>query len=147
VHGNWGDVDKGSGDVLVTGQVVTTYIEQAKTDWYFYIVKPDITANDAKKLAANIPVKVLENTPALQALQVGKRIMAVFYAPGDVSISQNQKLSVSAPCLVISEPKGSVWISDPTQKLAEINLTINKHAIAVKLPAGDMAGSSIKVNY
>ncbi len=147
VRGNWGDVDKGSGDVPVTGSVVTTYIEQAKSDQYAYIVKPDISVNDAKKLVTNIPVKILANTTSLQSIQVSKRIMAVFYAPGDVGIGENQKLSVSAPCIVIFEPNGNIWVSDPTQKLAEINLTINKRQTAVKLPAGDMAGSSIKVNY
>jgi chondroitin AC lyase len=147
VRGNWGDVDKGSGDVPVTGSVMTTYIEQGKSDQYAYIVKPDITVNDAKKLATNIPVKILANTTNLQAIQVSKRIMSVFYTSGDVKLGENQKLSVSAPCIVVFEPDGTFWVSDPTQKLAEINITINKHQIVVKLPAGDMAGSSIKVNY
>jgi len=147
VRGNWGDVDKGSGNVPVAGSVMTTYIEQAKSDRYVYVVKPGIALNDAKKLVTDIPVKVLANTTSLQAIQMSKRTMAVFYAPGDVSIGNNQQLSVSAPCIVIFEPDGSICVADPTQKLAEISLTINKHLVAAKLPAGDMAGSSVKVSY
>lgn len=147
VHGNWGDVDKGSGDVPVTGTVVTTYIEQAKSDQYTYIVKPDISVNDAKKLATNVPVKILMNTTNLQAIQVNKHIMSVFYGAGEVGIGGNQKLGVSAPCIIIFETNGSIWVADPTQKLAEIDLTVNEHLVTVKLPAGDMAGSSVKINY
>lgn len=147
VHGNWGDVDKGSGDVPVADSVMTAYIEQAKSDRYAYIVKPGVTVNDTKKLAANIPVKVLANTIGLQAIQVGKRTMAAFYQAGELSIGANPKLSVSAPCMIIFEPNGTIWLADPTQKLTEISVTINKRLTTVKLPAGDMAGSSIKVSY
>jgi len=147
VHGNWGDVDKGSGDIPVADSVMTIDIEQAKSDHYAYIIKPGTSLNDTKKLAANIPVKILANTTSLEAIQVSNHIMSVFYAPGDVNISENQKLSVSAPCIVIFEPNGTLWVSDPTQKLTEINIAINEQRVTVKLPAGDYAGSSIKVNY
>ncbi|WP_448698407.1 polysaccharide lyase family 8 super-sandwich domain-containing protein [Mucilaginibacter sp. AW1-3] len=147
VKGNWGDVDKGSGNVPVADSVMTVYIEQAKSDHYVYIVKPNITVNDTKKLAANIPVKVLANTPDLQAIAVNKHVLAVFYAPGAISIRGAQKLRASAPCIVIFKPNGTIWVTDPTQKLTELNLAVNEHLVKVKLPAGDMAGSSIKVDY
>jgi len=70
----------------------------------------------------------------------------VFYAPGSIALSKSEALKTDQPCLLICE-KGKLWVADPTQKLTEVNLTINNQIYKIALPAGDNAGSTTVLNY
>jgi len=145
VHGNWGDVDKGSGNVPAEGRVLSMYIEHKQNDHYFYIAKPDVSLTDAKKLLNNLPVTVLANTTQAQAIRVNQLIMVVFYEAGSLTIDK-KTIKSDSPCIVMLESDGSIWVSDPSQKLQSFNLTVAEHNISVQLPVGDMAGSSVRVD-
>ncbi|OCX53075.1 hypothetical protein BEL04_01800 [Mucilaginibacter sp. PPCGB 2223] len=145
VHGNWGDVDKGSGNVPVDGRILSIWIEHKQSDHYFYVVKPDISLADTRKLLANLQVTVLANTPQQQAIKVNKQIMAVFYEAGGLNLGNNTLLKASAPCIMMLGRDNNIWISDPTQKLQSIDLALSKQTIHVTLPTGDMAGSPARV--
>ncbi len=144
--GNWYNIDKGSVDAPLSGAILTTYIAQSKNDSYAYIIKPAVNLNDAKTLAEKNPVKVISNTATAQAVQTKGKTLAVFYAPGSIALSKSEALKTDLPCLLICE-KGKLWVADPTQKLTEVNITINSHVYKITLPAGDSAGSTVVLNY
>lgn len=144
---DWGSVDKPSTGIQSADSVITWYIGHNHSDKYSYMIKPGFGVVASRKLAPHLPVKILANTANIQAVQAGTVIIAVFYKPGTLYITENRRLETDQACMLIykSGPKGyEVWAADPTRKLQELNLLINKKAVPVHLPQGDMLGSSVK---
>ncbi|WP_345952918.1 polysaccharide lyase family 8 super-sandwich domain-containing protein [Mucilaginibacter sp. PAMB04168] len=145
-QGNWINIDKASADKTVKGEVFTTYLSHAKKNDYAYIIKPAVNLEQAKSISENTSVKVLVNTATVQAIQSGSRVMAVFYAPGSVTMDNKQVIKADKPCLVIlNTGNGNVWVSDPTRTAATISLEIGKRTRQVQMPSGDYGGSTIKM--
>lgn len=146
--GDWGSIDKASTGIMAADSVITWYIGHNNSDKYQYMVKPNFGVVDTRKLAYHLPVKVIANSPASQAVQSGNTIIAVFYKPGVIYLSESKRIQTDQPCMLIfkTSPSGSeLWASDPSRKLQNLNITINKKTIPVQLPQGDMLGSSVKV--
>jgi chondroitin AC lyase len=144
---DWGSVDKSSSGILSADSVITWYIGHNNADKYVYMVKPSFGLVATHKLASHLPVKVISNTAAIQAVQSGTTVMVVFYKPGSLYLTESQRIQVDQPCMLICKmnPKGSeIWASDPSRKLQIVNLLINKTALTVQLPQGDGLGSSVK---
>jgi chondroitin AC lyase len=93
------------------------------------------------------PLRILANTDLLQAVKIGvgqsEWIGAVFWSAGSAMLD-GIKITVSAPCLMIVDA-AQVWVSDPTQKLASLRVTLNKHAAMIHLPSAGDAGKSVGV--
>jgi chondroitin AC lyase len=146
--GDWGTVDKQSTGIVSLDSTITWYIGHTNADKYSYMVKPNFGVVNTRKLAPHLPVKILSNTKDIQAVQSAGVVMAVFYKPGSLYISATQRLQVDQPCMLIwkSSATGSeVWASDPTRKLQDANITLNKKPMHVHFPQGDMLGSVTKV--
>lgn len=109
---------------------------QPKEQSYAYSVTP-INAKSAKP-------EILTNTEQVQAVCVGNVTGAAFYSPGRIDNGKNQTLEVYSPCIVMIAGK-RVFVCDPTQKLTNIKLCINKKSFAVVLPTGQYAGSSVEI--
>ena len=144
--GNWNIVDQASPDRVIADSLLTIYLPHAEKDNYAYMIKPGIGQGEAGKLAEENPVSVLANTDSLQALQIDRRIMAVFYAPGELR-SGGLSIKADNPCMVIYKAGHQIWVSDPTRTRQTITLTVNGHDLSIELPAGDYAGSTTRVSY
>jgi chondroitin AC lyase len=139
---------------------------------YACIVMPATTKDKVKKAADSLPVEILSNTSALQAVwHRGLNILqAVFYRNGEITFADGIRLSVDSPALVmVGSEDGSIrslTVSDPTRKLGKIHLRLNRcievasttddvqarpnvresnTEITVALPQGGYAGKSVTV--
>jgi chondroitin AC lyase len=154
--GNWNAVDKASPDRLVADSLMTIYLPHGGRATYAYMIMPGVGLEETRRLAGENPVQVFSNTAGVQALQVKGQIMAVFYAAGALTVGNKLSVKADAPCMLICKPGNespgndslhTLWISDPTRTRQTIHLTINEHDLSIKLPAGDYAGSTIRVSY
>ncbi|MDR0756526.1 MAG: polysaccharide lyase beta-sandwich domain-containing protein [Tannerella sp.] len=143
---------------------------------YSYIVMPAATKDGVRKTAAAPPVKILSNTPALQAVWHSelKILQAVFYRNGEITFAGGIRLTVDSPALVmVSGEAGKIrrlTVSDATRKLGKIHLRFNRKLdvaatvddvqahwnvnvresnteIAITLPPGGYAGKSVTVEF
>jgi len=101
-------------------------------------------------LAGNAPAaKVLQNTSSLQIVQLTPTLYGViFWQPaGRAEISSDCTLTADHPCLVLLDTDAhTLHVAEPTQKLSHLTLTYNGKQLNVTLPAGGMAGSTVKVS-
>jgi len=97
---------------------------------YQYIVVPGIKASEIEAYNKKSDIRILANTPDLQAVQhKGLGItQIVFYKPGKITVNNELTLTVEKPCIVlISANEGRVKkiaVSDPTTKLKSIQLGV-----------------------
>lgn len=115
---------------------------------YAYVILPAATEKQTRDYFAKPAVEILSNTADLQVVRCGAATSGVFYKPGALAYAAGKRLSVTQPCLVLikEDVQGAVLtVSDPTQKLASLDLTWNGKSVKVTLPAGADAGSSIRV--
>lgn len=148
-QGDWGGIDKASAGKKLIDSVGTWYISQAHSDKYVYMVKPNIGVVATHKMATHNPIKVLANSSLVQAVQGGNTIMAVFYRPGTLYITESQRIQTSQPCVFIYTRNGkstNLSVSDPTRKLTSVVISVNGNTIPVSLPQGDLAGSTVPVD-
>lgn len=125
----------------VTGELFTLWIDHGQDPRgasYAYVVAPVASARAAE---------VMENTPAMQAVQMSDgRAGVVFWRAGEVRLPGGRRLAVSEPCLLLAGPEG-VRVVDPTQKLATLTLTIEGEPRPVTLPAGADAGTAVLIAW
>ena len=92
------------------------------------------------------PVKILSNSPDIQAVEVGAGPAAwtgvVFWHAGSAALA-GVTAKVNAPCLMlINGPR--VTVSDPTETLETLNVEVGSTSKLVNLPRGPDAGKSIE---
>lgn len=164
--GAWSELRKeGVSPEKVSKDVFNLWIDhgpQPKDATYAYAVLPDIEQPALASAAATPPWRVLANTPQLQAVAspADGLVQAVFYAPGRLEKNLAPAISASAPCvlLVHNRPDGALnlTVSDPTQKLSSLTLSIDGHfsgpnchangdatEVTVPLPSGGDAGNGV----
>ena len=91
-------------------------------------------------------VRVLSNTAALQAVAADGRVAAVFRSAGAVRVD-GRSVTVDQPCVMLTDPAThALWVADPTQKRTALHVSVDgRDAVAVPLPTGGLAGSSVAV--
>ena len=105
--GQWSDINSDSGDKTpVTDNVFSLFIDHGlrpKDSTYAYVVVPQSASGNPAAYAARLPVAVLANTPACQAVRhAGLGLtQAVFYAPGTLQITDALSVTVSRPCVLL----------------------------------------------
>jgi chondroitin AC lyase len=98
---------------------------------YAYVVVPGITTTTANTYLAKSGVTILSNTADLQAVQnkLLNLTEVVFYQPGTIKINGNLELKADSPCIVLVKMGVNsierIAVSDPTQKLKSLQLTVN----------------------
>ena len=142
--GSWSLIDKVSSDKPITDTIFTAYLSHQNNNSYSYLVKPNITLNETKKLADHMSIKIIQNTTDSQALQVGESYLMVFYKAGSIEFSSSLKITVDQPCMLIYDKK-NIWIGDPTRNLKRVQLKINQKELNADFPQGELAGSTIQV--
>lgn len=122
---------------------------QPQNAGYAWIVVPGTDAASAAAYSKKTPVKILVNTPELQAVQQTdlQRTGVVFYKAGSVKINARLTLTASAPCIIIVKANGAavsaIAVTDPAQKLSSLQLKVNERTVDVPLPRGAEAGSTV----
>lgn len=93
---------------------------------YAYVLLPGKSAEQTQKYAENSPIKILANTDDIQAVRNEKLSVTsiVFWQKGSF-----EGITVDKPCMVMirdKDGKYEISVSDPTQKLSDLNVKINR---------------------
>ena len=138
---------------------------------YQYIVVPAIEASAIENYHKKSEIIILANTPELQAVQHKglNRTEIVFYKAGSVKLPIGLIVTAQSPCMVMIKTAGKnigqIAVSDPTQKLKSLQLSVNtpveakadhwnarwnqekkSSVIQVDLPTEGYAGQSVVLN-
>ncbi|MGA3006346.1 MAG: polysaccharide lyase family 8 super-sandwich domain-containing protein [Opitutaceae bacterium] len=143
VTGNWSQVFRNPQTPRqdITQNVFTLWLDHGnvpKDASYEYVVVPA-----GEKAAATVIV----NSPAVQAVQMAETLFGVvFWSAGKIELTGALTLEVDHPCLVlVDSEKRRAWVSDPTQDLSQVRLTVGKSTQTIALPAGTAAGETVSV--
>lgn len=156
-----------------TKEVFSLWIDhgqQPKEASYAYIVAPgtDFNSIDPSKIASR--VKILMNTPQIQAVHQVELNMTqvVFYEPGTLKLTDGTKLTTQDAGIVMIKSTGKtidqISVADPGRKLKTFRLSVparftgsgvhwettwneqtNRSDITFELPSGDYAGESMTI--
>ncbi len=138
---------------------------------YQYIVVPSTTEKEMES-KSDRQIKILSNTPEIQAVKhSGLNIcQIVFYTSGEMQVSENLKIGMDSPGLVIVKTEGSavkqISVADPSRKLGKIHLSVSGKIekngnhfrsfwnegkgiseIAIDLPQTVYAGQSVTIEF
>ena len=164
--GSWNSISTSASMRRISHEVFMLCIDHGTSPQdatYAYTVCPDTNTHQAKAYAQDPDVEVLSNTADLQAVKHRKLGMSqiAFFKVGSLDIGRQTTVKVDRPCLMMAHQVGHefrVSVSDPTQKLKEINVEIsgrvqgkgskydpgrNLSTVPFALPTGDYAGQSI----
>jgi chondroitin AC lyase len=139
--GRWNDVATFGSTEPETGEVFSAWIDHGTAPneaSYAYILLPgaDKEATAAFLRAPN--VRILANTPAVQAAGSADVLMAVFYRPGRVETDVAGELAVDQPCVLLARknPVGgwNVTVADPARRASRIRATLGASSWLAALP-------------
>lgn len=139
---------------------------------YQYIVAPAISKQEIKEVSKNDHIRVLSNTPEIQAVKNTRLNIceAVFYEPASILISNDLRLIMNDPGIVMIKSNGrsvtSVSVEDPTRQLKKIHLALSERIedkgesftsswnendkmshIVIDLPQTVYAGKSVTIDF
>ena len=123
---------------------------------YEYTVAPGATVADLEKMTAHPDVEVLANTASTQAVfhKTLRLAEIAFRAAG----SPNTLMSLDTPlgtveadhsCLLLVRQVGSDWkvtASNPENQALTLHVSVKGKQVAIELPGGNWAGSSVSVD-
>lgn len=164
-RGDWHDLVLSHRSEPAAADVFSLWIDHGKqvsAGQYDYVIVPGIESAGLEAYAKARAVRVLRNTPALQAVRHDelKLMMGAFYEPGTIG-SGNLEISVDRPCLLlVREKSGSLVlaVSNPENRPLTVQIEVNRHLegdgcqwmgdrklsrVVVELPAGEDAGKSV----
>jgi chondroitin AC lyase len=151
-EGDWQHVFADHPSAPSSGDVFSLWFDHGTTPTdqrYSYILYPQTSPSDMNRLVKT-DITILSNTSELQAIEDPResRVSAVFYAAGTLNWGNGQSLKTDTPCILTmtsSSNRTRLWISEPTHKFSEIQLTINDKQITIKLPQEGEAGKTKEV--
>lgn len=161
VEGSWNRVAKRYPDDRIKADIFKLWFEHGKNPKagsYAYIIVPNTTERQMTELESNSPFKIINNE-SLQAVESfdGSSAGISFYKAGKANIFGG--IEVNQACLVMLEKQNKdikISVSDPTQKLTEIQITLKDQyehesaektesntIIKVTMPSGMEAGKTL----
>jgi chondroitin AC lyase len=115
-----------------------------KDSSYAWITVPVVRLSQMNGLAVRLP-KIISNTAALQAIEAGPTVQAVFYDKGRLDLKGGRSIELDSPCILMLRGT-SLSIADPAQKVDKIAVTISgRDKKTIPLPRGGNAGSTVTV--
>ncbi len=177
VSGNWRQITHQSRatDEPVQKDVFTLWLDHGKqpaSASYAYIVVPGISLSSLEQYSKTKNIIILANSSGIQAVQSKELNISeiVFYQPGNIKLGNNITLIASSSCIVMIKLKGKtieeISISDPTEKLTSIQLSVNvllkasganwhsvwdkekkETTIFIDLPETGMAGKTVIMEF
>ena len=152
--GSWKRVSTVQKAAPVSTPVFSLWVNHGKlpvgaTYAYVVTVKKDAAAVDA--YAAEVPVRVLANTPKTQAVEQTQTgvLQVVFYQAGSVTSATWGAVSVDTPCLLMLSKAGGktrVTLCNPRNEGGGVRIKVGEKVGSVQLPAGSAAGSSVSMD-
>jgi chondroitin AC lyase len=152
--GDWKSVASTNSDAPITEQIFSMWIDHGvrpRDAEYAYAVVPATNARQLAEWVAHPPVRVISNTPALQAVINEKLGVAeiVFHSPGSVKLTEEWAVKTDHPCLAMLVKHGnatSVSVSSPGGEFFTVHLTLTtrqkEKMLTFELPDGDRAGKT-----
>jgi chondroitin AC lyase len=110
--GSWGEINSRQAMTPITKNVFAVWLDHGvrpDNATYQYIVVPGTDAKDLAEYAVHSPVRILANTPNLQAVrheQLGISEI-VFFAAGRLSLRKGLTIEVDRPCMLLLRENGS----------------------------------------
>ncbi|RMG28605.1 MAG: DUF1566 domain-containing protein [Bacteroidetes bacterium] len=135
-QGSWASITRHSArslDELIEKQLFTLWLDHGQRPQhasYAYQVVPAVSVQALQAYADAGPVRILANTPSLQAVQHRELQLTqmVFYEAGTMEISKNMWIKVKQPALLMLKMKGGkiaqIWVADPSRQLSSFELEI-----------------------
>jgi chondroitin AC lyase len=135
---------------------------------YAYLVKPGITAAEAITYAASVPVQILQNTNAIQAVKHKTLPVTqmIFYQGGSLVIPGEYTVTATSPCAVMIKRTGDnleISLANPkceSSNPASMSISITKKltgpgstwdgtksTLVFNLPQGNYAGQTVTQTY
>ncbi|MDF2454853.1 MAG: Chondroitin lyase [Cytophagaceae bacterium] len=132
---------------------------------YAYVVYPNTSIASTTSYKANLPLQILSNTSAVQAVyhKTLKLTQAVFYVAGSLTLANGKVVTVNAPSAILIKEVGNnydITVANPLcekSNPASLIVTLNAplqgsgvtwngivSTIVVALPQGNYAGQSVK---
>jgi chondroitin AC lyase len=163
--GSWHAINQWASDQPERKKIFNLWLDHGigpKEAEYSYVVVPDMELKAFEEYIANIPLRVLSNTPQLQAVyhkELGL-LGAAFYEPGEIVITPQRKISVDQPCLIQMqwEPQRiHLAVSNPVNQALPVTVRLPDHydapeavylsqenvsEIHIPLPGDNLAGCS-----
>jgi chondroitin AC lyase len=151
--------------------IFTSAIDHGKnpaSKTYAYVAKPGMTASDAISYAANIPLQILQNTNALQAVKHKTLPITqlIFYKGGSLVIPGDYTVETASSCIVMIKRNGDdleISIANPkceSSNPASMSISItkkltgpastwdgSKSTLVFNLPQGNYAGQTVTQKY
>jgi chondroitin AC lyase len=150
--GSWAKINGNRSAVEVEGKVFKLWLNHGVdpvNQTYAYIVKPGISENEMNKVSS---IQIIANTPAMQAVAHTdlQMVQVVFYEAG-ILTAEGCTITVDQPCVLLVEAIRSknpiVFVSDPTQKLTAIRISLNSVPASITLPQGDYKGATTSFQF
>lgn len=130
-QGKWKDINSGQPDEIVTKNVFSTWIDhgtEPANGTYAYLIAPNVSLS---KMNVSILDKyeILANDKMAQVVRNRNTntIKAIFYTKGVLNAGE-MELSVDNGCALVikmNEKSCEVFVSDPSQDLSYINVSLN----------------------
>ncbi|PQJ72700.1 polysaccharide lyase 8 family protein [Polaribacter butkevichii] len=163
LEGSWNKVAKRYRPVILTEHIFKLWLShgnQPKKESYSYILVPNASEEKMMNLHKRNPFKIVNNKEQQSVVSADeKNAGIIFYKKGISTIKGG--VSVDAPCVILLEEKSDYLdfaISDPSQKLTKINVSIKgKYSIensnykkgkthfVIHLPEGEQAGKTVQL--
>ena len=164
--GSWREINRRYDNTPVSEEVFSLWLDhgrEARNAAYRYIVRPAIALEAFKKYADAPPVKILSNTPKVQAVQHTRTHVTgiAFFEPQQIEMTGGLVLSVDQPCLLLLRKQRDTMrlaISNPHNKALTVHVEVNlglggegvewsqaegRSRITFDLPDGPQAGRSV----
>lgn len=146
---SWRVIHAQASEAPVEGEVLTVWREHGRRptgDSYAYLVAPVDEAEAAVGRVEDPGVRVLANTPQVQAVAHGASgvLGVVFYEAGEWNAGILGRLAVDAPCAVLVRvldgSKLQVSVADPTGRLERLTVRLGGMRVEFELPTGGQDG-------
>ncbi len=169
--GTWYEINTSQSSATVTQKVFSAWINHGLnpvSGTYEYCVVPSTDIAGFESWVTSNTITMIANTVKVQAVREKKSgiFAVVFYAPGNLRLEYGLTLSADKPCIILikrqnNETEYEISVSDPSRILDKINLTLTRKltgqgavintdqstTLTFNMPAGEQAGTSVKIDY
>lgn len=150
--GAWSDIGTGS-SVPETKAVFNLWIDHGvgpQEGSYEYTVVPGASAAEAARVAAHPDVEVLANSASTQAVYSrGLKLAEIALRSAGTVETPVGKVEADHSCLLLVRLVASGWkvtASNPENQPLTLHVTVKGKQVAIELPGGNLAGSSVSVD-
>lgn len=134
LEGSWNNVAKRFRPVILTETILKIWLDHGKTpenQSYEYTLVPNATSQIMTEFHEQKPFEIINTNTLQSVVSSNKKIGGiVFYKAGKSKLLGG--ISVDKPCVLMYQKREEnieISLSDPTQKLGEINLSFQKYRI------------------